>query len=158
MKQGYFRIITALFCIFFGGTALLSVLLPKQTFSPQENRNLAAAPVFSLKRVMDGRFMDESEAYVSDHIALREEWVALRAWCERLSGKQENNGIYFAADDTLIPRVDEPDGQKLEKDIAFLNTLCQNAEVPVYFGLIPSAAAIWRDRLPPGAPGADEDL
>ena len=28
--------------------------------------------------------------------------------------------------------------------------------VPVYFGLIPSAAEIWKDRLPEGAPTADE--
>ena len=31
-----------------------------------------------------------------------------------------------------------------------------NAGVPVYFGLIPSAAQVWHDRLPDGAPTADE--
>ena len=31
-----------------------------------------------------------------------------------------------------------------------------NVDVPVYFGIIPSAAEIWSDRLPEGAPTADE--
>lgn len=158
MNRTYHRMITALFCIFFGGIALVSLLLPKQTFSPQENRNLAGTPDFSWQRIMDGRFMDESEEYISDHIALRDEWVALRAWCERLSGKRENNGIYFAADVTLIPRVDEPDKTKLEKNISYLNALCDHTEIPVSFGLIPTAASVWRSKLPTGAPSADEDL
>ncbi|MEA4933020.1 MAG: DHHW family protein, partial [Lawsonibacter sp.] len=34
--------------------------------------------------------------------------------------------------------------------------LANNMSVPVYFGLIPSAATIWADRLPTGAPTADE--
>nr|MBP8859492.1 hypothetical protein [Lawsonibacter sp.] len=34
--------------------------------------------------------------------------------------------------------------------------LVSNAGVPVSFGLIPSAAQVWHDRLPDGAPTADE--
>lgn len=158
MKHTYHCITTVLFCLFFGGMALLSLLLPDKTFSPQENRNLAAAPVFSWKRFTDGRFMSDSEEYISDQIALRDKWVTLRAWCERISGKQESNGVYFAENETLISRVDEPDKAKLEKDLRALNTLCENTEIPVYFGLIPTAASVWHDKLPAGSPTADEDL
>lgn len=157
MHKTYHRIVSALFCVFFGGMALLSLLLPDKTFSPLENRNLADAPDFSWKCVFDGRFMDDAEEYISDQIALRDEWVAIRAWCERLSGKKENNGVYFADGETLISRVEEPDMQKLEKNIGFLNTLCERSGIPVYFGLIPSAAAVWHGRLPVGAPTAAED-
>jgi hypothetical protein len=82
--------------------------------------------------------------------------VALKALGERLTGKQENNGIYFAANDTLIRRIDEPDPAILTANIETINAFVSEADAPVMFGLIPSAADIWRDRLPTGAPSADE--
>jgi len=98
----------------------------------------------------------------------RDFWVAAKAWSERLSGKKESNGVYFGAQDTLINRVDTPAWedtpaqqgvpakQGLSTRLGYLDTLVGNMSAPVYFGLIPSAAEIWRDRLPTGAPTADE--
>ena len=40
--------------------------------------------------------------------------------------------------------------------MGYVDALVGNVSVPVYFGLIPSAAEIWKDRLPEGAPTADE--
>ena len=37
-----------------------------------------------------------------------------------------------------------------------MDTLAGNVSVPVYLGIIPSSSAIWADRLPAGAPTADE--
>ena len=82
--------------------------------------------------------------------------MALKAWSERLTGKQENNGVYFAKEDTLINRLDTPDPELLEENAGYVNALVNNVDVPVYFGIIPSAAEIWADRLPAGAPTADE--
>ena len=157
MKQRTYNIfLTVLFCLFIGGIFLGSMLLPDKTFSPVENRNLAQAPKFSWETVTTGKFMDDAEDYVNDQIIGRDFWVALKAWSERLIGKRENNGVYFAQQDTLISRVDTPDAQLLEKNMGYVNALVDNVDVPVYFGIIPSAAAIWSDRLPDGAPTADE--
>ena len=157
MKQRTYNIfLTVLFCLFIGGIFLGSMLLPDKTFSPVENRNLAQAPKFSWETVTTGKFMDDAEDYVNDQIIGRDFWVALKAWSERLIGKRENNGVYFAQQDTLISRVDTPDAQLLEKNMGYVNALVDNVDVPVYFGIIPSAAAIWADRLPDGAPTADE--
>ena len=38
----------------------------------------------------------------------------------------------------------------------YVDALVGNVSVPVYFGLIPSSSAVWADRLPAGAPTADE--
>jgi hypothetical protein len=100
--------------------------------------------------------MLEAEEYVSDQIVLRDGWVALKALGEKITGKQENNGIYFAAGDTLIRRIDEPDPEILTKNIETMNDFLAQTDAKVLFGLIPSAADIWRDRLPAGAPSADE--
>ena len=156
MTKKYGIFLSALFCCFIGGVFLVSLLLPKQTFSPLENRYLEKPPKLSLETLSDGKFMESAEDYVSDHIVGRDFWVALKSWSERLSGKQENNGVYFGEHDTLINRVQEPDRNKLEQDIGYVDALVGNVSVPVYFGLIPTAAAVWQDRLPAGAPTADE--
>ena len=169
MKQHNFNLLlTVLFCLFIGGMFLGSILLPDRTFSQLENRNLAAAPKLSWETVTTGTFMEDAEDYVNDQIIGRDFWVALKAWSERVSGKQENNGVYFAKEDTLISRVDTPAWedtpaqgntpakQGLQTRIGYVNALVNNVDVPVYFGIIPSAAEIWSDRLPDGAPTADE--
>ena len=156
MTKKYSIVITVLFCLFIGGISLVSLLLPDVSFSPLENRYLQSPPKLSLETLEDGSFMEDAEDYVSDHIVGRDFWVALKAWGERVSGKQENNGIYFAKDQTLISRVDDPDMDKVWTDMGYLDQLAGTAGVPVYFGLIPTAAAVWADKLPQGAPTADE--
>ena len=156
MSKKFSVFLTVLFCAFIGCMSVASLLLPDKDFSPLENRYLQKPPKLSAETLSSGKFMEEAEDYVSDHILGRDFWVAAKAWSERLSGKKENNGVYFAAQDTLISRVDPPDPADLEQKIGYVDALAGNISVPVYFGLIPSAAEIWRDRLPAGAPTAEE--
>ena len=156
MSKKFNVFLSALFCAFIGGVCVISLLLPDKDFSPLENRFLQKPPRLSAENLADGKFMEAAEDYVSDHIVGRDFWVAAKAWSERLSGKKENEGVYFGKQDTLINRVQDPDPAKLERDMGYVDALAGNVSVPVYFGLIPSAAEIWRDRLPDGAPTADE--
>lgn len=156
MSKAYSIFLTGLFSLFIGGILVGSLLLPDRTFSPMENRNLAKPPKLSWENVESGKFMSDVESYVNDQIMGRDFWVAMKAWSERLSGKQENNGIYFAGEDTLIRHLDTPSQETLAQNAGYINQLVANVSVPVYFGLIPSAAEVWADRLPAGAPTADE--
>lgn len=157
MSNKFNIFLSALFCTFIGGVFVLSLLLPDKDFSPLENRYLQNVPSFSPEALKDGEFMAEAEDYAADHIVGRDFWVALKAWCERFSGKQENNGAYFGKEDTLINHIAPPDMDELLAKVDHVNTLAGNVDVPVYFGLIPSAASVWRDRLPHyDAPTADE--
>ncbi len=102
--------------------------------------------------------MEDAEDYVSDHIVGRDFWVALKAWSERLSGKQENNGVYFGKEDTLINRLDDPGPRTTLMTSA---GLCrrpgeQRGPYPSTSASSPPPATIWSDRLPAGAPTADE--
>lgn len=148
--------LTVLFCAFLGGILVLSTILPDRSFSDLENRSLQKPPVLSVENLTSGRFMEDAEKYTEDHIVGRDFWVALKAWCERLSGKKENDGFYFGSQETLLQHVEDPDPEKLEKDMGYVDALVGNVSVPVYFGLIPSSSCIWADRLPAGAPTADE--
>ena len=156
MKKSDNLLITILFCVFLGGIGMVSLILPDQGFSEMENRNLRSIPELTINKLTSGRFMTEAERYASDQIAFRDSWVAVKALGEVFSGKQENNGIYFADEDTLIRRVEEPDLALVEENIQSLHDFADQAEVPVYFGLIPTAASVWQDKLPEGAPTADE--
>ena len=155
MSNKYNKLLTALFCGFLGLVLVISTVLPDKSFSEVENRNLSKVPELSWEALKNGDFMADAEEYTADHIVGRDFWVALKAWCERLSGKQENNGAYFAGD-ALVNRVEEPDLDKLLESVSHINKLVENVDVPVHFGIIPSAAAVWSDRLPYGAPTADE--
>lgn len=156
MSNKYNKILTGVFCGFLGLVLMLSTVLPDKEFSEVENRNLSRLPELSWESLWNGDFMADAEDYTADHIVGRDFWVALKAWCERLSGKQENNGAYFAENGSLINRVEEPDMDKLLESVGHINKLVEHVDVPVYFGIIPSAAAIWSDHLPYGAPTADE--
>ena len=156
MKKSHNLLITILFCTFLGGIAAAGILIPDKSFSEMENRNLRPLPELTLNRFTSGRFMTEAEHYASDQIAFRDGWVALKSLGEALTGKGENNGVYLGADGTLIRRVDEPDPALVEENIGCLQTFAEEAEVPVYFGMIPTAAWVWQEKLPAGAPSADE--
>ena len=156
MNKKYCIFLTVLFSLFIGGILVGSLLAPDKEFSELENRYLQTPPKLSLENLQSGKFMEDAEDYVNDHVIGRDLWVALKAWSERLSGKQENNGVYFGKNDTLINRLDEPDYDTLMTSAGFVNALVNNVDVPVYFGIIPSSAEIWSDRLPEGAPTADE--
>ena len=107
MSKAYSIFLTGLFSLFIGGILVGSLLIPDRTFSPMENRNLAKPPKLSWENVESGKFMSDVESYVNDQIMGRDFWVAMKAWSERLSGKQENNGIYFAGED------DPPSGHSI---------------------------------------------
>ena len=156
MSSKYSKFLTGLFCAFIGGMFLVSTLLPDREMSETENRYLQQAPTLSLESITEGTFMSQAEDYTADQIVGRDLWVALKAWCERLSGKQENNGVYFGKADTLLNRVNDPDPDDLQTRLDYVDALVGNVSVPVYFGLIPSSSAVWADRLPDGAPTADE--
>ena len=117
MKKSHNLLIIILFCLFLGGLGLASVLMPDKRFSEMENRNLRPLPELTVNKVTSGRFMTEAESYASDQVVLRDAWVAIKALGEVLSGKQENNGIYFAREDTLIRRVEEPEMDLVEGNI-----------------------------------------
>ncbi len=149
------KALVILFAAFIGGFLLLNIALPDRTFSDMENRNLAGKPALSLESVLSGRFESDAESYVTDQFALRDHWIALKTYAERLLGKRENNGVYICSD-TLIERIDEPDADRLAANLSAVNRFAESSAVPVYFTLIPSAAEIWQDKLPAGAPRCDE--
>lgn len=142
-----------LFCLFIGGFGLLHILLPDRTFSPTENRNLAGLPEFSWAALVDGSYTAELEEYLSDQFPLRDGWMGLKSRYEYLLGKREFHDV-FLAEDTLISNI--TDTSRAEQNLEYLRKLLEKTDKPVYLGLIPTAAEIWKDKLPYGAETYDQ--
>ena len=147
------RVTAALFCLFLAGLGLLHLLLPDRTFSPVENRNLKQLPAFSWSTLADGSYTAGLETYLADQFPLRDSWMGLKTRYERLLGKREFHGVYLCGD-TLISKVS--DASRGDRNLDFLHELTEKTDLPVYVGLIPTAAEIWREKLPEGAASFDQ--
>lgn len=148
MKRFHFK---ALIFSFFGIIILalfLLVILPKQSFSNQENRVLQDTPKLNTETVLNGSFMEESERYISDHFPLRNSWITVKAAVELAFGRIESNGIYYGKNGQLFPVFDEPDYQNIERKINYLNQWKESISQPVFFSLIPNSTCIQHNRLP----------
>ena len=150
MTKAYSRFLTALFCLFLGGLLVWHVLLPDRAKSETENRTLAQVPEFSWTALVNGSYTKNVEEYFADQFPLRDGWTGLKARAEQLIGKSEFNGVYLCGD-TLISKVERPDQTLVDKNLSYVDRLSGKTDIPVYLGLIPSAAEIWKDKLPAGA-------
>lgn len=168
MSKKYSIFITVLFCLFIFGFGIAQFVLPDKAFSEQENRYLAQMPELDFGELnalgksgnfFTGEFTADFEDYITDQFPLRNQWIQLKAQCEKLLGKQENNSVYFGTDgQTLFAQYTRPTADELAKKVGYVNTLAENMDVlgiPTYFALIPDKSYVWADRLPANAPLVD---
>lgn len=155
MTKAYSRCLTALFCLFLGGMLVWSLALPDRAKSETENRTLAQWPDFSWNALVSGKFTSGVEEYIADQFPLRDGWTGLKSRAEQLIGKTEFGGVYLTGD-TLISKVETPDATLVDKNLGYVEKLADKAEMPVYLGLIPSAAEVWQEKLPVGAQSWDQ--
>ena len=156
MTKAYSRFLTAFFCLFLGGLLAVHVFLPDRESSETENRTLAQLPEFSWESLKDGTYTEAIEAYFADQFPLRDGWTGLKARAEQLLGKQEFNGVYLTGD-TLISKVETPDTELLDKNLGYVQSLAGKTDANVYLGMIPSAAEIWKEKLPAGNDSWDQE-
>ena len=117
------KLMIALFSIVLLAVPIVTLALPKQERSENENRTLKDLPTLvdsnklnkaeNLADVIKSvkwsyiterknpSYMDDIETYLSDHLAGRELWVVASNKMERLAGKQEINEV-FTSDDRMI--------------------------------------------------------
>ena len=155
MTKTYSRFITAFFAIFLGGLLLWHIVLPDRERSETENRTLAQLPTFTWEGLKKGTFTEDLEEYFADQFPLRDGWTGLKARVEQLLGKSEFNDVYLCGE-TLISKVETPDEQLVEKNLSYIQRLGEGAEATVTLGLIPSAAEVWKEKLPYGADSWDQ--
>lgn len=135
--------------------ALLTIFLPKEKKSELENRNLASFPKANIDDIKSTEFMTDIETYISDHFAARVPFLKLKGFSERLLGRSERNDV-FITKDMLMEKVPEPDYTSIDKSVDAINKFDEGIDAQVFMMLVPTAAAIYPDKLPNFAPAVDQ--
>lgn len=153
------KIITILFALLVIAGVASHIAVKDKTFLENEKRLCQKLPAFSWENIRTGKFSDETEKYLTDQFPLRNEWVTLKTLAEKMSGKKECGGVYFADDGYLIEVLTGFDTEQMTENLSALKTLQQKMNeknIGFYAMLVPTAGEILSDKLPKYAPYADQ--
>lgn len=153
-----------LFSVFLFGLFALDLITPDRARSELENTTLTQRPTLALSSLSAqtlNTYFNSYTKYVKDQVFARDGWIGLQSFCETaLLQKTENGGILLGAEDMLFPRTYSlltSETRNLPKNIAALQSLAQRYPGQVNVLLAPSAASIYPENVPAGAPLLDED-
>lgn len=172
------KLMIVLFALTLCGTSLMTLFTPKKEKSENENRMLAEMPTLvngkkletaknpsdvwnSVKwKYLNDRtgnaFKDDFETYLCDHLAGRELWVKASNGIQKLTGKQEINGVYTVGD-SLVQAFKGYDEEIVNKSIAAMNTFAARfPDKQTYLMLAPTAQELCFNKMPPYAGLASE--
>ena len=155
MKKGYHKLITLFLIIIFLSLSVSFIFSDKKEFSENENRYMQSFPEFSLKALFNGKYIVELEDYFTDHFPLRDRFMSIKTLTDKILGKRDVSGVYFASNDYLIEKYDKPKNN--DKIINKLNKFYEELNyVNMNLMLVPTSVSINSDLLPNNAPTYSE--
>ena len=101
--------------------AVGSLIVKDREYSANENRYLAGRPALSLSSLTSGKFMEDTEAYLSDQFVGRDFLVRTRASIDRFVGKREVNGVYIGKDHFLFEKPSVWDDERMTPILTLLD-------------------------------------
>lgn len=146
MKRFMRHPLIPLFALFILSFSIISVFLPKRSFSELENRYLTRKPAITLKSVWDNSFSEKYEYYLNDHFAGRDSWITLKAFSESSLGKLENNGILRGEDGYLFEKYLSYEEDRYEKNIGYLYSFLEKHSENTSLMLVPSSDVILKEK------------
>lgn len=152
MKQNKLKANIVLFFALLILLPLLTLLIPKKTFSENENRYLATFPLPTLKTIADKSFMNNVETYLSDHFVMREQWIQFKNQLDILSNKKEINNVYLTKKRLIEHQTVKANDTQWQTNIAAMNSFVSKYQLPSYLMVVPTAESIYFDQLPKYAP------
>ena len=133
--------------------AILTITGKDREYSEDENRMLAQSPVFSLASVIDGKFMDDMEEYLSDQFVFRDSLVRTRTNIDVFLGKREINGVYIGRKHYLYEETSVYNESRVKKTTDTMNAIrARYGDIRSYVAIAPNSSEIITDYLPSNAP------
>ena len=135
--------------------SIMFIFSDKKEFSENEFRYLEKKPVFSVDRLLNGKFISSVENYTNDHFPFRDFWVYLRSIVNIGVNQKLINNVYIAKDGFLINRFIEP--KNTQRIIKNLNKFYENnKDINMQMMIVPTQTSIYEDKLPKNNINADE--
>ena len=138
---------------------IIGAIMPDKYYSETEKRTLKQFPQISSGEIFSGNFGNDIEEYLADQFPGRNGWVTIKTLADRMSGKTESNGVYFAADDYLIEAHENLPAKQAKKNIAALKTLSDSLAtqgIMMKVMLVPTESEILSYKLPAFDPNAEQ--
>ena len=130
-----------------------SLVAKDREYSANENRYLTGRPALSLSSLTSGKFMEDTEAYLSDQFLGRDLLVRTRAGVDRFVGKREVNGVYVGKDHFLFEKPSTWDDARMTRTLNTINLVtAKSGDIRSYMAIAPNATELLKDHLPTGAP------
>ncbi len=148
MKNTAKKCFSVLFCAILVMGLMSYIFVSPRAFSEKENRTLAGLPQLGTNSLGSGTFAGEFENYANDQFIWRDFAVSIKANLEKLSGKNENNGIYFAADNYLIEKPASTSTDIAKANIEAIKKVAGTGKYNVSLMLVPTAFEVLKDKLP----------
>ncbi len=145
-----------LFLLLLFGFGAMNLLYEDRTFSETENRMLEQRPKVQLSGIFDGRFMRSFENYLTDQFAGRDAWIQVRTAADQMLGKNESDGVYLGRNGQLYEAPAQMQEQVWKNLDAIREFSGRHLEMNRYLMLVPGAAGITPEELPPFAPVEDQ--
>ena len=151
------KLMIGLFAAFLLAVPIITIALPKQEFSENENRTLEKFPTLIKNGEInwdyitvrdENSYMDDIEVYYADHLVARETWVKAKNKMETLIGKDEINDVY-TLDGQMIQVFKEYDKKLVDMSLTAMNTFAENhSEIPCAVMLAPTAQELNISKMP----------
>jgi hypothetical protein len=138
------------------GIGIAIFILPHQSFSERENRELATLPDFDAVAFIKGEFFDELSNFYSDQLPFRATLGAVYSLSEISLGKCESNRIILAKNKTLVARNDF-DEEIYNYNLQAVNLFLKNHKNSILFSPPDSIEVFWGN-LPPVINQSVQDL
>lgn len=144
---------------FMSSIGIMHIIIPDKTFSESENRVLEQRPIFSIQNLINGKYTERFEKYISDQFPGRNFWIGVKSDTERAIGKRENNEVLLGQNGYLFQKFNAPDKENISKKLKAIRSIALSLRnVHTYFTLVPTAIEILEEKLPAHAPVEDQKL
>lgn len=163
-KETQAIIICLVFLVMLFGISVASMVNPVKAYSENENRYLVQKPEFSVETLINGKYTADYEEFITDQFVERDRWIGIKTITELAVLKQDINGVFIGKDGYLIEKHNDNDMDKeqlaknQERLTKFITEYGEElGEDRVKVLIVPTASDILTDKLPPFAPGFDQD-
>ena len=146
-----------LFSLILAGTGVLLFALPQESFSESENRMLQTLPAPTAESLLSGDWQAEFGDFTADQLPLRQKAVGLVSTLRYTLGARDLDGSWIGKDGRLFEKITDTDLDEglIRKNLTLLAGFLDENGFPATVMLVPSAAEVYPEELPPRARSYD---